>query len=166
MSPVTRAPWVTFGCFGTLVERQAGSDVVRPMADVEAMLAELRVRGYRLGVLTNCDDRQFEVAHRAFRQPFDLFVTSERIRGRKPAPWHFRAFEQMARVRRTHWVHVACSWHYDVAPASALGVGAVWLDRERSVADPRAPDVRVYSTAEAVDAVAERLERSGVAMAV
>jgi len=166
VSAVTRAPWVTFGCFGTLVERQAGSDVVRPMADVEAMLAELRARGFRLAVLTNCDDRQFEVAHRTFRQPFDLFVTSERIRGRKPAPWHFRAFEQMARVRRTHWVHVGCSWNHDIGPASALGVSAVWLDRERTVADPRAADLRVCTATEAVDAIAARLERSGVVMAV
>jgi HAD superfamily hydrolase (TIGR01549 family) len=165
VSPVTRTPWVTFGCFGTLVERQAGSDVIRPMADVEPMLAQLRARRYRLGVLTNCSDREFEVAHRAFRQPFDLFVTSERIRGRKPAPWHFRAFEQMARVRRTQWVHVACSWKYDIAPASALGVTAVWLDREWS-SDPRAAGVHVHTTEEAIDVIVERLERLGVAAAV
>ena len=166
MSRVTRTPWVTFGCFGTLVERQAGSDVVRPMADAEAMLAKLRTRGYRLGVLTNCDDRQFEAAHRTFLRPFDLFVTSERIRGRKPAPWHFRAFEQMTRVHRTHWVHVACSRQYDIVPASTLGVTAVWLDRERSAADPGAADVRVYTAAEAVDVIARHLEGSGVAMLV
>ena len=165
MSPVTQLPWVTFGCFGTLVQRQAGSQVVGPMADVEPMLAELRARGYRLGVLTNCDDRAFELVHRTFRQPFDLFVTSERIRGRKPAAWHFRAFEQMARVHRTHWVHVACSVNYDIAPASALGVTAVWLDRERS-ADPRAIGVRVHTAAQAVDVIADRLEHSSVAAAV
>src|SRR5262245_41007500 len=129
------------------------------------MLAELRARGYRLGVLTNCDDREFEMAHRTFRQPFDLFVTAERIRGRKPAAWHFRAFEQMARVQRTRWVHVACSVNYDIAPASALGVTAVWLDRERS-ADSHPIGVRVHTAAQAVEVIAERLEHSSVAAAV
>jgi HAD superfamily hydrolase (TIGR01549 family) len=157
---------VTFGCLGTLVERQAGSDVVRPMADVEAMLAELRARHYRLGVLTNCNERQFDALHRTFSRPFDLFVTADRIRGRKPAPWHFRAFEQMAKVCRTRWVHVACSRQYDIVPAAALGVSAVWLDRARSVAEPRPAGVHVYSAAEAVDVITAQLERSRAVMAV
>ena len=66
---------------------------LRPFGDAEALLAELRRRGYRLAVLTNCDDDLFETTHRTFRAPFDLFVTAERVRGYKPAPWHFRAFE-------------------------------------------------------------------------
>ena len=166
MSRVIRTPWVTFGCFGTLVQHQPDSDVVRPMADVEAMLAELRARGYRLAVLTNSNERQFEAAHRTFRRPFDLFVTSDRIRGRKPALWHFRAFEQMARVRKTDWVHVASSWTHDIVPARTLGVRTVWLNRERAVADPRAADVQVCTAAETVGVIAQHLERSGVAMAV
>jgi FMN phosphatase YigB (HAD superfamily) len=157
---------VTFGCVGTLVERVDGSNLIHPIADVEPMLAELRARHYRLGVLTNSADREFEAVHRTFRRPFDLFVTSERILGRKPAPWHFRAFEQLARVCRTHWVHVACSWDYDIVPATALGISAVWLDRERSVARPHATSVRVYTAGEAVDAIARHLEGSGIAMAV
>jgi HAD superfamily hydrolase (TIGR01549 family) len=164
--PVTRTPWVTFGCFGTLIERQAGSDRTRPIADVEAMLAELRAHGCRLGVLTNCDDRQFELVHVMFHQPFDLFVTAERIRGRKPAPWHFRAFEQMVRVRRADWVHVACSWVCDIEPARALGISTVWLDRGRSAAEPPAAGVRVHSASEAICAIAERLTQSEAALAV
>jgi 2-haloacid dehalogenase len=40
--------------------------------DVEPMLASLRSSGYRLGVLTNCDEDLFEQTHRSFRQRFDL----------------------------------------------------------------------------------------------
>jgi FMN phosphatase YigB (HAD superfamily) len=136
------------------------------MADVEAMLAALRARGYRLGVLTNCNERQFEAMHRTFSQPFDLFVTSDRIRGRKPAPWHFRAFEQMANACRTRWVHVACSRQHDIEPAGALGVRAVWLDRARSVAEPRPAELHVCTAAEAIDAITAHLERASVVMAV
>jgi FMN phosphatase YigB (HAD superfamily) len=35
-------------------------------------------------------------------------------------------------------VHVANSWYHDIAPARALGVRHVWLDRERTGEDPGA----------------------------
>jgi 2-haloacid dehalogenase len=121
--------------------------------DVEPMLAELRRRGWRLGVLTNCDDDLFEITHRSFRAPFDLFVTAERVRGYKPAPWHFRAFQQLARVNHCEWVHVACSWYHDIAPARELGVQTVWLDRERTGEDASVASARVLSASEVCVAV-------------
>jgi 2-haloacid dehalogenase len=121
--------------------------------DVESMLSELRRNGWRLAVLTNCDDDLFEITHRTFRRPFDLFVTAERVRGYKPAPWHFRAFQQLTRVNRCDWVHVACSWYHDIAPAHALGVQTVWLDRERTGEDASYASARVQSAAEVSGAV-------------
>ena len=103
---------------------------LRPFADVETMLAALRARGYRIGVLTNADDDLFEITHRSFTAPFNLFVTAERVRGYKPEPWLFRAFERMTRVERGDWVHVGSDWYHDIAPAQALGVARVWLDRD------------------------------------
>ena len=128
MSRAMRTRWVTFGCFGTLVS----SDAQRVFDDVEPMLAELRRRGYRLAVLTNANDERFAAMHRQFRQPFDLFVTAERVQGLKPARWHFRGFELITKVRRSEWVHVASSWDRDIVPARLLGINRVWLDRERS----------------------------------
>ena len=61
-------------------------------------------------MLTNCDDDLFEITHRVFRNPFDLFLTAEPVRGYKPVPWHFRSFERVTRARKCEWVHVACSW--------------------------------------------------------
>jgi 2-haloalkanoic acid dehalogenase type II len=112
-------------------QRLTGSwSALRPFADVEAMLAALRARGYRLGVLTNADDDLFEITHRSFTAPFNLFVTAERVRGYKPEPWLFRAFERLTGVQRGDWVHVGSDWYHDIAPARALGVAPVWLDRE------------------------------------
>ena len=219
MSRGTQMRWVTFDCFGTLVDWQTGfasmlaplagdrtSEVVRAyhaseriverdtpyrrykdvlaaalaraaaargvqlsaadaralerswgslpiFDDVESMLAELRRSGWRLAVLTNCDDDLFEITHRTFRRPFDLFVTAERVRGYKPAPWHFRAFQRLTRVNRCDWVHVACSWYHDIAPAHALGVQTVWLDRERTGEDESRASARVLSAAEVSGAV-------------
>ena len=126
---------------------------MRPFDDVEALLAKLRAKGFRLGVLTNCDDDLFEMTHRTFQRPFDLVVTAERVRGYKPQPWHFRGFELITRVRRDDWVHVACSWYHDIAPARALGISRVWLDRERTGEDPGYATVHVHSAPEAVDAI-------------
>ncbi len=221
MLAAARTRWVTFDCFGTLVDWQAAfaaalapfagdgvSDIVRayhacervvehekphrsyrdvlvtalvraaaqrgvrlsesdaralPQSwasmrlfdDVEAMLAELRRKGFRLAVLTNCDDDLFEITHRAFSTPFDLFVTAERVRGYKPAPWHFRAFERLTGAGKCNWVHVACSWYHDIAPAQALGIKRVWLDRERTGEDPSFASVHVHSATDVAGAIDE-----------
>jgi 2-haloacid dehalogenase len=224
VSAGTRTRWVTFDCFGTLVDWQAGlgailapfagdrvSDILReyhacerlveretphrtyksvlitalvraaagcgvrlsesdartlprswsrmrPFDDVEAVLAELRRKGYRLAVLTNCDDDLFEITHRTFSTPFDLFVTAERVRGYKPAPWHFRAFERLSAANRSDWVHVACSWYHDIAPAQALGIKRVWLDRERTGEDPASASVHIRNAADVVGAIEHLVE--------
>jgi 2-haloacid dehalogenase len=128
-------------------------DVLQPFGDAEMLLAELRRRDYRLAVLTNCDDDLFETTHRAFRSPFDLFVTAERVRAYKPAHWHFRAFELMSGATRRDWVHVACSWYHDIVPAQALGITRVWLDRDRTGDDPALASAHVHSVTEALRAI-------------
>ena len=150
MFPANQHRWVTFDCYGTLVDR--GSPT-RPLGDVESLLAELRRRGYKLGVLTNLDDRQFEVAHRGFTQPFDLFVTADRIRAHKPDLWHFRAFQRLAQVRRHDWVHVASDWRHDIVPAEVFGIQRVWLDREGTGEDPSRATAHVRTAAGALNAV-------------
>jgi 2-haloacid dehalogenase len=133
---------------------------LRPFADVEPLLAELRRRGWRLAVLTNCDDDLFEITHRMFRRPFDLFLTAERVRGYKPTRWHFRAFELLTRVDRRDWVHVACSWYHDIAPAQALGIRHVWLDRERTGENPAVPSVQVHTAADVREAIESLVGRN------
>jgi 2-haloacid dehalogenase len=79
------------GRTGVSFSRRAEQDVVaswravRPYDDADALMAGLRARGYRLAALTDCDDDQFEIAHRTLRQPFDLFLTAERVRAYKPS---------------------------------------------------------------------------------
>jgi FMN phosphatase YigB (HAD superfamily) len=96
-------------------------------------------------VLTNCDDAAFEAVHRTFRHPFDLFVTSERLRGFKPELWHFRAFKLLAQVQKDNWVHVASDWEARHRAAESFGIQRVWLDRPAG-ADRRGP-LRTCTTA-------------------
>ena len=220
-----RMRWITFDCFGTLVDWQAGfADAIRPFAgertsevlrayhaheavverekphrsykevlvaalaraaresgltlsveavralpeawasmrifdDVEPMLAELRRRGWRLAVLTNCDDDLFAMTHMRFRAPFDLVLTAERMRGYKPAPWHFLGFERLARVDRRDWVHVANSWYHDIAPARALGIQHVWLDRDLTGESGVPSLAHVHSAADVAQAAGLLVER-------
>jgi 2-haloacid dehalogenase len=125
---------------------------MRLFDDVEPMLAELRSRGYRLAVLTNCDDDLFWSTHRLFGKAFDFVLTAERVRGYKPERWHFRGFEMLTGVARPHWVHVANSWYHDIAPARALGLRHVWLDRDRTGEDA-GTSIHVHHAIDVVGAV-------------
>jgi 2-haloacid dehalogenase len=141
---------------GSVLRRAWAS--MRLFEDVEPMLAELRSKGYGLAVLTNCDDDLFEITHRSFKAPFDVFLTSWRVRGYKPAPWHFRGFDRLTCAGRTGWVHVANSWYHDIEPACRLGITRVWLDRERTGEDPSSASACVQTASEVASAVARLLE--------
>jgi len=123
-------------------------------ADVEPMLAGLRADGVRLAVLTNCDEDLFAETQRAFRTPFDLVVTAERVCDYKPSPAHFRYFSRVSGVKHGEWVHVANSWYHDITPARALNIPRVWLDRDNTGEDPADASTRVRSATQVRDAVA------------
>lgn len=112
-------------------------------ADVEPALAQLRAAGYRLAVLTNCDDDLFARTERAFRQPFDLVVTAEQVKDYKPSTGHFRRFYRVSGAEMATWVHVACSWFHDIEPARQMGVKRVWVDRDRTGQDPAGASARL-----------------------
>ena len=119
--------------------------------DVEPMLARLRADNWRLAVLTNCDDDLFAVTQRAFALPFDAVVTAEQVGSYKPGLAHFNRFQ--ARFKPDQWMHVACSWFHDIAPARQLGIPRIWLDRDNTGEDPGAASLRVTSAQEVPDAV-------------
>lgn len=115
--------------------------------DVEPELAALRGAGYRLAVLTNCDNDLFAETQRRFARPFDLVVTAEDVRDYKPSPTHFRRFFRLSGVERDDWVHVACSFFHDIGPAKEFGVRRIWVDRDgtgedANLATRRLPDAK------------------------
>ncbi len=130
-------------------------------ADVEPALAALRSSGYKLGVLTNCDNDLFEQTHRRFLCSFDLVVTAEQVRDYKPSLSHFRRFAQESGVAHENWVHVACSWFHDIAPTREMGIRRIWLDREATGEDASAASRRINSAGELVPAVLSLREAPG-----
>lgn len=120
--------------------------------DVEAELAALRATGFRLAVLTNCDNDLFAETQKGFRQPFDLVVTAEDAKDYKPSLAHFRRFFRLSGVDLDNWTHVACSFFHDIGPAREMGIQRIWVDRDRtgqdaSIATARLPDARGLAAA-------------------
>ena len=101
--------------------------------DTAAALGALRAAGWKIGILTNCDEDLFAktLARHPVLRP-DLLVTAELVQSYKPDLGHFRRFEAESAVERGSWVHAACSWFHDIVPAHGLGIATVYVDRERT----------------------------------
>jgi len=100
--------------------------------DVGPALAALCSDGWKLAILTNCDDDLIAETQQHIPAEFDLVVTAQQVASYKPDLVHFHAFRERAGVGEGEWVHAACSWMHDVLPAARLGIPRVWVDRDRS----------------------------------
>jgi 2-haloacid dehalogenase len=98
--------------------------------DTGPALAALSGAGWKLAILTNCDDDLFARTLPRLPVPFDLVVTAEQVRSYKPDLGHFRRFASVTGVTPESWIHVGCSWVHDILPAARLGVRSVWVDRD------------------------------------
>lgn len=106
----------------------------KPFGDTNQSLEALRADGYALGILSNVDDDLLAGTRKQLTVDFDLLVTAEQVGSYKPAHGHFR--EAGRRLQGKRWLHAAQSWFHDVAPAAALEVPVVWVNRGRE--PPRA----------------------------
>jgi 2-haloacid dehalogenase len=106
--------------------------------DVPAALSALRMHGFKIGILTNCDDELFARTLKKFPdlRP-DLIITAEQVGSYKPALGHFQQFAAKTGIPHHNWVHAACSWFHDIEPAHRVGCARVWVDRDRTGDDPR-----------------------------
>jgi 2-haloacid dehalogenase len=126
-------------------------------ADVAGALGELAGLGWRLAILTNCDDDLFATTAARLPVPFDRVVTAEQVRSYKPDLAHFRRFAELTGATSANWIHVANSWVHDVLPAARMGVRCVWVDRDLTGHPAKLAERRITAMRrlpEAVDAVA------------
>jgi 2-haloacid dehalogenase len=100
--------------------------------DVDEALSDLVRSGWRLAVLTNCDDDLFATTAEKLPSPAEVVVTAEQVRSYKPDLGHFRRFAELTGATPASWIHVANSWVHDISPASRMGLRSVWLDRDRT----------------------------------
>ena len=97
-------------------------------ADSADALAALKQR-FKLGVITNCDDDLFAASNAKLGVEFDWIITAEQARGYKPRTENFEFAFGRIDVPRERILHVAQSLFHDHAPAKALGMTTVWIDR-------------------------------------
>jgi 2-haloacid dehalogenase len=99
-------------------------------ADSGPALDALASAGWRLAILTNCDNDLFASTEPKLPVAFDAIVTAEQVRSYKPDLGHFQKFAEMTGAGPENWIHVANSWVHDILPAARMGLRSVWVDRD------------------------------------
>jgi 2-haloacid dehalogenase len=123
-----------------------------PFPEVPAALEEARARGWRLAVLSNTDPDFLEASLARIGVEFDLAVVASEIGSYKPAPTHWEEFFARSGAGREAHAHVAASLFHDIAPATALGLRTIWVNRLGEAAEPQ-PDVELRSLAGLADSL-------------
>jgi 2-haloacid dehalogenase len=124
-------------------------------AEVQEALEDARGRGWRLAILSNTDRDFIEASMEAIGVPFELAIVASEIGSYKPERLHWEAFFERTGADRAGHVHVAASLFHDVAPATALGLRTIWINRLGEAPEPQ-PDVELHSLeglADALDAL-------------
>jgi 2-haloacid dehalogenase len=115
-----------------------------PFSEAPAALEEAHGRGWRLAVLSNTDRELLDASLARIGVEMDLTVVASEIGSYKPAIRHWEEFFARSGAGRERHVHVAASLFHDIAPATALGLRTIWVNRLGEEADPQ-PDVELHS---------------------
>ena len=97
-------------------------------ADTVESLKRLK-RHYKLAIVSNTDDDLFAQTARVLQVPFDFVITAEQVGAYKPSHRNFVHAHQIIGVPKEKWLHAAQSRFHDIAPARALGISSVWVNR-------------------------------------
>jgi 2-haloacid dehalogenase len=124
-----------------------------PFPEVPAALEAVRARGWRLAVLSNTDRDLLDASLERLGVEFDLSIVASEIGSYKPARRHWDEFFARSGASPDRHAHVAASLFHDIAPAVALGLRTIWINRSGETADPQ-PDVELRT----LDGLADALE--------
>jgi 2-haloacid dehalogenase len=105
----------------------------KPFRETNAQLGKL-AKKYKLGLLSNVDDKLLGQTRRLIPIDFDLVVTAQQVRSYKPEPAHFTECARRIGGKRG-WVHVASSHHHDVVPCVKQRVPVIWVNRHKEKLD-------------------------------
>lgn len=128
----------------------------KPFPDTVQGLRQLKSR-YKLAILSNIDDDLFAHTAKHLEVPFDLVVTAQQVRAYKPSQRNFQTLLARIGASPDALLHAAESLYHDVAPARALGISTVWVNRRQGKAAAATriaaarPDLEVASIGELAD---------------
>jgi 2-haloacid dehalogenase len=115
-----------------------------PFAEVRTELEEARVGGWRLAVLSNTDRELLDASLSRIGVEFELSIVASEIGSYKPARGHWDEFFAQSGAQPDRHVHVAASLFHDIAPATALGLRTIWINRLGEAPEPQ-PDAELHS---------------------
>jgi len=127
----------------------------KPFVDTVPALQTLASR-FRLGIISNVDDDLFaETRKKLAPVEFDFVVTAQQMQSYKPAQRNFEEAIRRSGLSKDQILHAGQSLYHDVAPANALGIQNVWVNRPSirpgaGAARPgtATPDYEVHTLAE------------------
>jgi 2-haloacid dehalogenase/putative hydrolase of the HAD superfamily len=105
----------------------------QPFRETPPALQKLSKK-YKLGLISNIDDKLLGQTRRHIKTDFDLVVTAQQVRSYKPDPAHFVEFARRIGGKKG-WVHVASSHHHDVVPCVKQRVPVIWVNRSKETLD-------------------------------
>jgi 2-haloacid dehalogenase len=101
----------------------------KPFIDTLPALQSL-ARRFRLGIISNVDDDLFaETRKKLAPVEFDFVVTAQQMQGYKPARRNFEEAIRRSGLSKDQILHAGQSLYHDIAPANALGIRNVWVNR-------------------------------------
>src|SRR5437588_12994886 len=124
-----------------------------PFPEVPPALEDARACGWKLAVLSNTDCDLLDASLARIAVPVDLSIVASEIGSYKSSPGHWHEFFARSGADRERHVHVGASLFHDIAPATALGLHAIWINRLGEAPEPQ-PDVELHS----LDGLAEHLD--------
>jgi 2-haloacid dehalogenase len=120
-----------------------------PFKETNPVLGKL-AKKYKLGLISNIDDKLLGQTRRHVPLDFDLVVTAQQVRSYKPDPAHFTECERRIGSKKG-WVHVAASYYHDVEPCIKKKIPIIWVNRTKQALESgqKNPDAEVSSLREA-----------------
>jgi 2-haloacid dehalogenase/putative hydrolase of the HAD superfamily len=121
----------------------------QPFKETNPTLAKV-AKKYRIGLISNIDDKLLGQTRRHIPLDFDLVVTAQQVRSYKPDPAHFTECERRIGGKKG-WVHIAASYYHDVEPCVKKKIPVIWVNRHKQELEPgqKKPDAEVANLREA-----------------
>ena len=121
----------------------------QPFKETNAQLQKL-AKKYKMGLLSNIDDKLLGQTRRHIPIDFDLVVTAQQVRSYKPEPAHFTECARRIGGKKG-WVHVGASHYHDVEPCIKARVPVIWVNRSKETLESaqKKPTAEVTSLKEA-----------------
>jgi len=119
---------------GVEITKQQGTEFAEsltrwePFPDTVAALQAM-VKKFRLGIISNVDDDLFAETRKKLAVDFAFVVTAQQVRSYKPSHQNFHEALRRDNVSAAQVFHAGQSLYHDIAPANALGIKNVWVNR-------------------------------------